>query len=126
MTIRSVPVCNTYAWIQRSTSYFFLTTGNNNSPLHLYRSQFEDEFGCVGWRDIPRPNFSGFIYHFLPLIDDNNKQCQNILNLEKCWPTKTNMSSDYYHYCWHVCCQFLLYIFKFNKNRCNYNSIMQC
>ena len=87
--ISDVPIfAFTYAWSQRSISYFLSTTGNNNPPLRLYRSQFEDKFYCLGWRDIPRPKFSNFIYDFLPLIDENNKPCENILNLNKCWPTK--------------------------------------
>ena len=72
-----------YAWSQRSISYFLSTIGNNNPSLHLYISQFEDEFGFVGWRNIPRPNFDDFIYDFLPLINEHNKQNQNILNLDK-------------------------------------------
>ena len=47
-----------HAWSQYSISYFLSTTINNNPSLQLYISQFEDGFGCVGWRDIPRPNFS--------------------------------------------------------------------
>ena len=82
--ISDVPIvaCG-YAWSQRSISNFLSTTGNTSPSLHLYISQFEGEFGCVGWRDIPKPNFADSVYDFLPLIDDHNKQLQNILNLEK-------------------------------------------
>ena len=72
-----------YAWSQRSISYFLSTIGNNNPSLHLYISQFEDEFGFVGWRDIPRLKFSDFVYDFLMLIDERNKQHKNVPNLEK-------------------------------------------
>ena len=32
--------------------------------------------------------FADLLYDFLPLIDEHNKQRQNILNLERCWPTR--------------------------------------
>ena len=69
--------------------FFFLTTGNINSLFHLYRLQFEDEFGYVGWRDIPRQNFSDFIYEFLHFNDKHNKDYQNIMKLKELWPAKT-------------------------------------
>ena len=78
----------TYALSQRSISYFLSITVNNNPLFHLYRSQFEDEFGLIGWRDISRPNISNFTYDFLPLIDEHNNQRQNILNLKRFWPTQ--------------------------------------
>ena len=77
-----------YAWSMSRVSYFVSTTGNTNPSKETYRTQFEDEFGCVAFKDIPRPVFADFLYDFLPLIDEHNKQRQNILNLEKLWPTR--------------------------------------
>ena len=77
-----------YAWSQSSVSYFLSTTGNTRPSKHLYRSQFEDEFGCVAWKDVPRPEFAEFIFIYLPLIDEHNKKRQHLLNLEICWPTR--------------------------------------
>eukprot|EP00957_Ditylum_brightwellii_P139478 10630171-Ditylum_brightwellii.AAC.1 len=53
-------------------------------------ADFRDEHGCVGWKDIPRLEFVDYLFEFLPLIEVHNKQCQNILNLERCWPTRIN------------------------------------
>ena len=76
-TISDVPIyACAYDWIQLSISYFLSTTGNINPSNHLNWSQFKDEFVCVGWRYIPRPNSADFIYDFLPLIDEHNKQLQ--------------------------------------------------
>ena len=79
-----------YAWSQNAISYFLSTTGSTNPSKTSYCSQFEDEHGYVGWKDISRPEFADFFFEFLPLIDEHNKQCQNILNLERCWPTRNN------------------------------------
>ena len=77
-----------YAWSHSRISYFLTTTGNTNPSKQTYRTQFEDEFGCVNFKDIPRPVFADMLYDFLPLIDEHNKQRQSILNLEKSWPTR--------------------------------------
>ena len=37
---------------------------------------------------IARPHLLEWVYDFLPLIDEHNKQQQSILHLEKKWPTK--------------------------------------
>ena len=88
-TISDVPIFScAYASSKCSIYYFLSTTGNTHPSHHLYWSQFEDEFGYIRWRDTPRPNFYIFIYEFLPLIDHHKKQNQNILNLDKLWPTK--------------------------------------
>ncbi len=36
------------------------------------------------YKDIPRPMFGDMLYDNPPLIDEHNKQHQNILNLEQC------------------------------------------
>eukprot|EP00957_Ditylum_brightwellii_P060145 4567274-Ditylum_brightwellii.AAC.2 len=38
------------------------------------KSQFEEKFGCVAWKDIPIPEFAEFIFINLPLIDEHNKK----------------------------------------------------
>ena len=35
-----------------------------------------------------REGFSDFLYAYLPLIDEHNKQRQSLLNLEHSWPTR--------------------------------------
>ena len=77
-----------YAWSHSRISYFLTTTGNTNLSKQTYITQFEDEFGCVNFKDIPHPVLADMLYNFLLLIDEHNKQRQNILNLEKSSPTR--------------------------------------
>ena len=77
-----------YAWSMKGISYFISTCGNTNPSSVLYKSNFEDEFGGVGYKMIQRPKLAEFLYQFLPIIDEHNKQRQNLLNLEYKWPTK--------------------------------------
>ena len=77
-----------YAWSAKGTSFFISTMGNTNPSKTLYRSRFEDDFGGTSFKDIPRPEIADFIYDFLPIIDEHNKQRQRLLNLEYQWPTK--------------------------------------
>ena len=51
-------------------------------------SHYEDDFGNVVHKAINRPAICHFLYEYLPLIDEHNKQRQNLLNLERCWCTK--------------------------------------
>jgi hypothetical protein len=77
-----------YAWSQRGISYFLSTCGSTKASPRPYLTHFEDEFGGVQYKEIPRPEICEFLYEFLPLIDEHNKQRQSLLNLEKSWPTK--------------------------------------
>ena len=47
----------------------------------MHRSQYEYDFGCVGWMDITRLQFSDFIYDYQPLIDRHNQERQIIINI---------------------------------------------
>jgi hypothetical protein len=68
---------------------FFQHCFGKTSPHELkYMSDFEDEFGNVVHKEINRPKVCHFLYEYLPLIDEHNKQRQNLLNLEQCWCTK--------------------------------------
>ena len=51
-------------------------------------SRYEDEYGNTGMKMINHPKILTFVYEFLPLIDESNKQRQSILNLEQKWPTR--------------------------------------
>jgi hypothetical protein len=77
-----------YAWSQRGVSYKISTCGSTETHHIKYRSTFEDDFGNIDYREINRPKVSHFLYDYLPLIDEHNKQRQNLLNLERCWCTK--------------------------------------
>lgn len=54
----------------------------------MYTSRFEDDFGNVTEKELPRPTVAHFLYEFLPLIDEHNKSRQNVLGLERHWLTK--------------------------------------
>ena len=53
-----------------------------------YLSRYEDEYGIVQQKELPRPAVAHFLYDFLPLIDEHNKARQSELALEKKWLTK--------------------------------------
>ena len=99
-TISGVPlIAVAYAWSQKGVSYFLSTCGNTCPAKALYKTNFEDEFGGTGFKEIKRPEIAEYLYEYLPLIDEHNKQRQNLLNLEFCWPTKN---------CWfRLCCTLL-------------------
>ena len=77
-----------YAWSMKGISFFVSSCGNTSPSLNTHKSQLEDDFGGVGFKELARPKLAEFIYEYLPLIDEHNKQRQNILNLEGSWPTK--------------------------------------
>jgi hypothetical protein len=77
-----------YAWIHRGMSYFLSTCGSTAPSSVVYQSNFEDEFGNVDFKMLPRPQVCHFLYEYLPLIDEHNKQRQSVLSLKKKWPTK--------------------------------------
>jgi hypothetical protein len=77
-----------YAWSQKGVSYFLSTCGKTSPAATMYKTHFEDDFGCVQTRDINRPEIAHFLYDYLPLIDEHNNQRQSILNLERSWPTR--------------------------------------
>jgi hypothetical protein len=77
-----------YAWSQKGVSYFISTCGSTNMSRVKYLSSFEDEFGNVSHKTIDRPELCHFLYEYLPLIDEHNKQRQRLLALEKSWPTR--------------------------------------
>jgi hypothetical protein len=51
-------------------------------------SAFEDDWGRIQYKMLDRPRIAHFLYEYLPLIDEHNKQRQNLLNLERKWCTK--------------------------------------
>jgi hypothetical protein len=77
-----------YAWSQFGVSYFLSTCGKTAPHEVKYMSHFKDDFGNVVHKEINRPEVCHFVYEYLPLIDEHNKQRQNLLNLEQCWCTK--------------------------------------
>jgi Transposase IS4 len=88
-TISEVPlIALAYAWSQKGVSYFISTCGSTEISPIKYESKFEDAWGNTCTKSINRPKLAHFLYEYLPLIDEHNKQRQNILALERCWLTK--------------------------------------
>jgi hypothetical protein len=81
-------LCLAYAWSQQGVSYFVSSCGKTSPHELKYISNSEDDFGNIYQKEINRPEVAHFLYEYLPLIDEHNKQRQNILNLERCWLTK--------------------------------------
>ena len=77
-----------YAWSHSSVSYFVTTCGSTHPAVNSYETHYEDEFGVVQTRKIRRPRILEWVYDYLPLLDEHNKQRQSLLRLEKKWPTK--------------------------------------
>jgi hypothetical protein len=77
-----------YAWSQTGVSYFISTCGATTPSPIMYISKFEDEWGNTSFKEINRPEIVRFLYEYLPLIDEHNKQRQSLLGLEKRWLTK--------------------------------------
>jgi hypothetical protein len=77
-----------YAWSQKGISYFISTCGSTTASPIKYESKFENDWGEVDFKEIDRPDIVHFLYEYLPLIDEHNKQRQSLLSLEKRWLTK--------------------------------------
>ena len=77
-----------YAWSQKGVAYMVSTSGTTVRHSTNYVSRFEDEYGNVVHKELPRPTVAHFLYEFLPLIDEHNKAMQIFLALGKCWITK--------------------------------------
>jgi hypothetical protein len=63
-----------YAWSHSSTSFFVSTCGSTHPASSSYETHFEDEFGVIKTKMIARPHLLEWVYDFLPLIDEHNKQ----------------------------------------------------
>ena len=88
-SISGVPILAiAYAWSQKGVSYFVSTCGSTEPSDIKYESKFEDAWGNTGFKLIDRPQLCHFLFEYLPLIDEHNKQRQSILALEKRWLTK--------------------------------------
>ncbi|KAG7356737.1 transposase IS4 [Nitzschia inconspicua] len=87
-TISGVPlIALAYGYSQDGVSYFISTCGSTDVSPIKHESQFEDAMGHTCLKFINRPKLAHFLYDYLPLIDDHNKQRQDILALEKVWRT---------------------------------------
>ena len=59
------------------------TCGSTGVRPDKYLSHFEDDFGNMYAKEINKPQASHFPYAYFSLIDEHNKQRQNIINMER-------------------------------------------
>jgi hypothetical protein len=55
-----------YAWSHRGMSYYLLTCGSTAPSSIMYQRNFEDEFGNVDFKMLPRPQVCHFLYEYPP------------------------------------------------------------
>jgi hypothetical protein len=79
-----------YAWSSTGVAYMVSSCGKTVMHEQSYVSRYEDEYGNVQEKELPRPGVAHFLYEFLPLIDKHNIPVarQSALALEKKWLTK--------------------------------------
>jgi hypothetical protein len=77
-----------YAWSQQRTTMVVSTCGKTIRHQIDYHSKFVDAFDNTTYKELPRPAVLHQTFHFLPLIDEANKERQSTLALEKKWLTK--------------------------------------
>jgi hypothetical protein len=76
------------AWSQKGISYVLSTRGSTAPSTVAYLSAFEEKPGNADYKFLPHPLIANFIYEYLPLIDEHNKQRQAVLGLGWEWPTQ--------------------------------------
>ena len=75
-----------YTWLNRGVLYIVSSCGTTIRHEKLYTSRFEDDYGNVTEKDLPRPTVAHVLYKFLPLIDEHNKSGK------MCWRSRDNGS----------------------------------
>ena len=69
--------------------HFFLSTCSSTEvSAEPYKSYYENKWGAPESKEIPRPKMAEFLFRYLSRIDEHNRQRQNLLGLERKWPTK--------------------------------------
>ena len=77
-----------YAWLQSSVASMVSTCGKTICHVKDYYAKFSDGYNNKEACAYPRLDIAHQTWHVLPLIDKFNKERQNILALEKKWPTR--------------------------------------
>jgi hypothetical protein len=87
--IAGVKVCAIiYAWSKKGVSYFITTVGTTAVSPVKYITSWENDMGQTVTKAIDRLTVVSFIFQYVSEIDEHNRQRQNLIALEKCWPTK--------------------------------------
>ena len=103
-----------YAWSQSSVAYMVSTCGKTIRHCEDYYAKFSDGYDNKETLAYPRPAIVHQTYHFLPLIDEFNKERQKVLALEKKWPTRN---------CWTRCItsltgQCVVDVMRWDRSKC--------
>ena len=72
-----------YAWRQKGVSYIVSTCRDTKPRKMKFQSNLEDKWGRPMTHAVNQPYICHFLYQYLPLIDEHNKQQQSLLQLEK-------------------------------------------
>ena len=75
------------AWSSKGVSLWISTIGNTGNPsMHL--SHYQNEYNETEAKQIPRPDILTHAYGQLPIIDELNRQRQNMLDICGSFPTQ--------------------------------------
>lgn len=77
-----------YSWSQKNIIFVVLTCGKTIRHCKAYLSQFTGAFDSTEAKELPQPVIAHQMYHFLLLINELNKECQNALAFKISWLTE--------------------------------------
>ena len=76
-----------YAWSSKGVSLWISTVGHTGNPT-MYLSHYQNEYNETEVKEIPRPDILTHAYGQLPIIDEVNRQRQEMLDICGSFPTK--------------------------------------
>ena len=68
-----------YAWSQKGIAYMISSCGRMVMHEQSYLSRYEDDFGNIQEKELPRPTVTHMLCEFLLLIDEHNKARKNCI-----------------------------------------------
>ena len=83
-----------YAWSMKGIDCIVSSCGKSIRHEKNYVTHYEDEYGQVNEKELPRPAMAHNLFDLLPSIDEHNKQRQSVLALETTWLTKSGFSRN--------------------------------
>jgi len=75
-----------YAWSSKGVSLWVSTVGQTGNPS-VYLSHYQNEFNETEVKEVPRPDILTRAYELLPVIDEKNRQRQEMLDICGSFPT---------------------------------------
>ena len=78
----------------KGISYIISSCGKTVHHEENCITSYEDEFGDICKKYLPRPAMAHVLLDFPPLIDEHNKQHQNVLALEESWVTMSGFTRN--------------------------------